>query len=76
MIRQNKKKIFFNINVGVCSTDLFITQGKIDCGPGPIVLGQEISGKVHATGSDVTEVIQGENVVINPYNSCSTCRSV
>jgi 2-desacetyl-2-hydroxyethyl bacteriochlorophyllide A dehydrogenase len=54
--------------VGICGSDIgYVAMGGI-AGPGshPIPLGHELSGKVEACGSEVTDFTPGDRVIVNP----------
>lgn len=61
--------------VGVCGTDLEIVNGDLD--PVyvryPLVLGHEWSGKIIAVGDGVSELKQGDAVVVEGILACSKC---
>ncbi|KAL1303120.1 hypothetical protein AAFC00_006554 [Neodothiora populina] len=58
---------------GICHTDLAVQHGHIPM-PFPVVLGHEGAGIVLETGADVTDVQQGDHVVLS-YNYCGKCHS-
>jgi L-iditol 2-dehydrogenase len=63
--------------VGVCGSDTaYFTVGYIGdwVVDGPIILGHEASGVVHAVGPDVTQVAPGDRVAIEPGTPCRDCR--
>jgi len=59
---------------GVCHTDLHYREGGIN-DDFPFLLGHEASGVVERTGPGVTEVAQGDFVVLNWRAVCGQCRS-
>lgn len=59
---------------GVCHTDLHYREGAIN-DEFPFLLGHEAAGTVSATGEGVTEVAEGDFVVLNWRAVCGTCRS-
>ncbi|MFD4248359.1 2,3-butanediol dehydrogenase [Amycolatopsis thermoflava] len=69
---------------GICGTDLHeYYDGPIFASPDPhpltgqampVVLGHEFSGVVTAVGSGVTDVSEGDHVVIEPVYRCGECR--
>ncbi|CAG0882584.1 unnamed protein product [Cyprideis torosa] len=59
--------------VGVCGTDLHITEGHFPCRHGGLTLGHEISGVVEAVGSNVPHVKKGTHVAVNPHGGCGVC---
>lgn len=63
--------------VGVCGSDTaYFTVGYIGdwVVDGPIVLGHEVSGQVHAVGPEVTHVVPGDRVAVEPGTPCRDCR--
>jgi aryl-alcohol dehydrogenase len=57
---------------GICHTDMVVRDQHYQT-PLPLVLGHEGSGVVEAVGSNVTEVVPGDHVVMT-YMSCGLCR--
>lgn len=65
--------------VGLCATDLEIIEGRLGyykngLAEYPIVPGHELSGTVAAVGSGVTEVAEGDRVVVECIQGCGECR--
>jgi 2-desacetyl-2-hydroxyethyl bacteriochlorophyllide A dehydrogenase len=58
---------------GICGTDLHFFKGEWRVNT-PIVLGHEFSGTVVQTGSQVTSVKTGDQVVVEPNILCGKCR--
>ena len=63
---------------GVCRTDLHILEGqwaeKIQFQL-PYTIGHENAGWVHAIGSAVTNVAEGDKVILHPLITCGLCRA-
>ena len=63
---------------GVCRTDLHILEGqwaeksKVQL---PYTIGHENAGWVHAVGSAVTNVVEGDTVIVHPLITCGLCRA-
>ncbi|WP_395403237.1 NAD(P)-dependent alcohol dehydrogenase [Arthrobacter sp. UC242_113] len=63
---------------GVCRTDLHILEGQwaeksqVEL---PYTIGHENAGWVHATGSAVTNVEEGDKVILHPLITCGLCRA-
>lgn len=63
---------------GVCRTDLHILEGQwaeksqVEL---PYTIGHENSGWVHAVGSAVTNVQEGDTVILHPLITCGLCRA-
>src|SRR5689334_560391 len=63
---------------GVCRTDLHILEGQWAEKSGvelPYTIGHENAGWVHATGSAVTGVTEGDKVIVHPLITCGLCRA-
>jgi len=58
--------------VGVCGTDVHITQGLFPA-TAPQILGHEASGEIIDVGANVSRDRIGENVVLNHSTSCGEC---
>jgi S-(hydroxymethyl)glutathione dehydrogenase/alcohol dehydrogenase len=59
---------------GLCHSDLHVADGTIPFGL-PIVLGHEIAGIVHETGTAVTTLRPGDHVVGSLVQWCGECRA-
>ena len=63
---------------GVCRTDLHILEGQwaeksqVTL---PYTIGHENAGWVHAVGSAVTNVREGDKVILHPLVTCGLCRA-
>ena len=68
-------------SVGVCGSDTaYFTRGRIGdwVVDGPIILGHEVSGQVEQVGPEVTRVVAGDRVAIEPGTpdrDCPQCRA-
>ncbi|MFI5954489.1 NAD(P)-dependent alcohol dehydrogenase [Cryptosporangium sp. NPDC051539] len=63
---------------GVCRTDLHILEGQWaeKSGVGlPYTIGHENAGWVEAVGSAVTNVAEGDKVILHPLVTCGLCRA-
>ncbi|WP_233712132.1 NAD(P)-dependent alcohol dehydrogenase [Kribbella turkmenica] len=63
---------------GVCRTDLHILEGQWADKSGvelPYTIGHENAGWVHAVGSAVTNVAEGDKVILHPLVTCGLCRA-
>ncbi|RQH02595.1 NAD(P)-dependent alcohol dehydrogenase [Natrarchaeobius oligotrophus] len=63
---------------GWCHTDNHIVEGEmadVTSVSLPYTPGHENAGVVAATGSEVTEVVPGDAVIVHPPISCGTCRA-
>ena len=63
---------------GVCRTDLHILEGQWAEKSGvtlPYTIGHENAGWVHAVGSAVTHVSEGDKVILHPLVTCGLCRA-
>ncbi len=59
--------------VGICAGDMYIWQGKNPYARYPVIGGHEIAGIVHAMGSSVSGLNEGDLVVIEPFIGCGAC---
>jgi propanol-preferring alcohol dehydrogenase len=59
---------------GLCHTELHFLSGLLDLGVHPITLGHEIVGRVDRIGAGVTEVREGDRVIVYYYVGCGRCR--
>jgi NAD+-dependent secondary alcohol dehydrogenase Adh1 len=63
---------------GLCRTDLHIIEGQWKEKSGvalPYTLGHENAGWVHDVGSAVTNVAEGDAVIVHPLITCGLCRA-
>ncbi len=63
---------------GLCRTDLHIIEGQWKEKSGvelPYTLGHENAGWVHEVGSAVTNVAEGDAVIVHPLITCGLCRA-
>lgn len=63
---------------GVCRTDLHILEGQWAEKSQvvlPYTIGHENAGWVHAVGSAVTNVSEGDKVIVHPIITCGLCRA-
>ncbi|GGV70582.1 alcohol dehydrogenase [Streptomyces griseoloalbus] len=63
---------------GVCRTDIHILEGQWAQKSGvalPYTIGHENAGWVHAVGSAVTNVSEGDKVIVHPLITCGLCRA-
>jgi S-(hydroxymethyl)glutathione dehydrogenase/alcohol dehydrogenase len=58
---------------GLCHSDLSVISGTIPF-PTPVVLGHEGAGVVEAVGSSVTNVKEGDHVVLSTLGNCGACQ--
>lgn len=58
--------------VGVCGTDLHIVDGSYVSRP-PVTLGHEVSARVLATGEEVTSLVSGDLITVEPHIYCGVC---
>jgi 2-desacetyl-2-hydroxyethyl bacteriochlorophyllide A dehydrogenase len=57
---------------GICGTDLHILEGEF--APAlPIIPGHEFAGTVVAVGGDVTDLVTGQRVAVDPSLYCNEC---
>lgn len=60
---------------GICHTDIDILHGRYGNSTFPIVPGHEYAGEIVCTGNGVTELKEGQRVVVDPNFHCGNCRS-
>jgi NAD+-dependent secondary alcohol dehydrogenase Adh1 len=63
---------------GVCRTDIHILEGQWAEKSGvelPYTIGHENAGWVHAVGSAVSNVAEGDKVILHPLITCGLCRA-
>jgi L-gulonate 5-dehydrogenase len=58
---------------GICAGDLYIYSGKNPYTKYPVIGGHEICGIVKAKGSNVSQLAEGQLVVVEPFLSCGYC---
>ncbi|MEM7477437.1 MAG: alcohol dehydrogenase catalytic domain-containing protein [Planctomycetota bacterium] len=69
----HKKEVLIRVEaLGLCRTDLRVYDGKIPVAI-PLVPGHEFAGVVECVGADVTHVVCGDRVAINPVLACGDC---
>jgi threonine dehydrogenase-like Zn-dependent dehydrogenase len=56
------------------TTQLHILAGTTHPAPMPRILGHEISGVVRSVGEGVSDVTEGDRVIVNPLAGCGGCR--
>lgn len=59
--------------VGVCGTDTHVFDGEFEGTIFPLVPGHEATGTVVAVGSEVTTLVPGDHVAVNPSTTCGEC---
>ncbi len=59
--------------VGICGSDMHIFHGTNPFATYPRVWGHEFAGEVVKTGENVTDLLEGDHVVGEPFVSCKTC---
>lgn len=59
---------------GLCHTELHFLSGLLNLGVHPVTLGHEIVGRVERRGPGVTELEEGDRVIVYYYVGCGRCR--
>lgn len=59
---------------GICHTDIDVLHARYGSGAFPLVPGHEFSGEIVALGPDVSGLVIGDRVVVDPNLSCGSCR--
>lgn len=57
----------------ICGSDLHIYRGKHPSAPLPVAIGHELSGQVIKIGENVTRIVEGDRVTIEPVIACGVC---
>ncbi len=60
---------------GICHTDIDILYGRYGSSKFPIVPGHEYAGEIVSVGKGVTNLSEGQRVVVDPNFHCGDCRS-
>ena len=60
---------------GVCHTDWHVVKGDWPDVPPPVILGHEGAGIVRAIGAGVTNVAEGDHVILSWLPSCGLCEA-
>lgn len=58
---------------GICGSDMHIYHGSNPFTVYPRVIGHEVTGIVEETGNEVTYLKKGDQVILEPIESCGTC---
>lgn len=59
--------------IGVCGSDIHVYHGKHPFTKYPVTQGHEVSGEVAALGENVTDLVIGQKVTIEPQVFCGKC---
>lgn len=59
---------------GLCHTELHFLSGLLNLGVQPVTLGHEVVGRVAEVGAGVTDVEEGDRVIVYYYVGCGRCR--
>jgi L-iditol 2-dehydrogenase len=60
-------------SVGICGSDVHGFIGKTGRRKPPMIMGHEFSGRVAATGNQVTRFAPGDAVIVSPIEACGHC---
>jgi len=63
------------MRIGVCGSDIHVYHGKHPYTKYPVVQGHEVSGEIAKVGKNVTNVVVGDKVTIQPQVVCGKCFS-
>jgi L-gulonate 5-dehydrogenase len=58
---------------GICGSDMHILHGSNPFARYPRIIGHEFAGEVAAIGRDVTDLVPGDRIVVDPVVSCGAC---
>ncbi len=59
---------------GLCHTELHFLSGLLNLGVQPVTLGHEVVGRVAEVGASVTDIKEGDRVIVYYYVGCGRCR--
>lgn len=59
--------------VGICGSELSGYLGQSSLRVPPLVMGHEFAGEVISRGDQVTRLVPGDQVIVNPLITCGTC---
>lgn len=60
-------------SVGICGTDIHITNGTVATAKPPMILGHEFAGEIVETGENVGNVHEGDRVTVDSVVGCGHC---
>lgn len=63
------------MRIGVCGSDIHVYHGEHPYTSYPVVQGHEVSGEIALVGKNVTDLMQGDRVTIQPQVVCGQCFS-
>jgi 2-desacetyl-2-hydroxyethyl bacteriochlorophyllide A dehydrogenase len=61
------------IYLGICGSDVSLYTGHRTPLAYPLILGHEVVGRITAVGEDVTQVVVGQRVLVEPNYPCGVC---
>lgn len=70
---QNNEVLIKMMSAGVCGSDHHIYHGSNPCSTYPRIPGHENAGVVVKTGKDVTNVKEGDHVIVDLIHTCGEC---
>lgn len=71
---QSEEEVLVKVTAaGICGSDMHIYHGSNPFTVYPRVIGHEVTGIVEETGSEVTGLQKGDQVVLEPIESCGIC---
>lgn len=72
--RPQKDQVLVKVrSVGICGTDIHITNGTVATAKPPMVLGHEFAGEIVAVGTNVGNVGEGDRVTVDSVVGCGHC---
>ena len=70
----SSKEVLIGVKASaICGSDLHIFKGKHPSAPLPVAIGHELSGEVLNVGSAVSNLREGDRVVVEPVITCGQC---
>ncbi|WHH58511.1 alcohol dehydrogenase catalytic domain-containing protein [Petroclostridium sp. X23] len=61
------------MRIGICGSDIHVYHGKHPFTSYPVVQGHEVSGEIVKVGSEVSHLIEGDKVTVQPQVVCGEC---
>lgn len=58
---------------GLCRTDVFVAEGRIETAAPRLILGHEFSGVIETTGTHANDLRAGDRVTVMPVIPCGRC---
>lgn len=73
-IIQKENEVLIKVKaVGICGSDIHILHGTSPVATYPRVIGHEIVGVIEEIGSGVTNLSEGDRIIVEPIDYCGKC---